>query len=246
VKQALTDAREVGLRTALKPHVDVLGGAYRGAVAPNDWARWFASYRDFLLPWAELALQQGCASFWVGTELDSTTIRHEEWATLLNDVRQVFPGPLVYAANWTDLELDQTAAMARLVDVMGVDGYFPLAEGPAPSVADLVEGWRPWLDILSTLADGWQRPLWLTEVGCMSRQGAAASPWEYGGTAPVDVALQARYYEATLRAVGSTPAVVGLFFWAWGLGPGGPADGSHSPRGKPAEEVLQQWWAGTA
>jgi hypothetical protein len=77
----------------------------------------------------------------------------------------------------------------------------------------------------------------------MSRQSGAISPWLYDGVDAVDVDLQARYYEATLRAMSGCDAIEGVYFWAWGISPAGPEDGSHSPRGKPAADVLRQCWA---
>jgi hypothetical protein len=243
VRAALTKARDLGLSPVLKPHVDVVGGAYRGTIRPADPSQWFETYRLFLLPWAELAEEEGCDSFWLGTELPSMTRWPERWRHLADEVRAVFSGPLVYAANWMDIDRENTWALARIVDIIGVDAYFPLSDWPNPTVTDMVAGWQPWLLAIERLSQVTGRPVYITEVGCMSRVGCPVSPWSYGGGDRLDAEVQARYYEATLRALSSCSVVEGVFFWGWGIAPAGPDDGDHSPRNKPAEAVLQRWWA---
>ena len=242
LRAVIKRARSLGLDVAFKPHVDVLTGDYRGAIAPDDPTLWFKTYRERLLHWARLAQIEGCSSFWIGTELDSMTGFIDEWRDLVSALREIFSPQLVYAANWTDLDSPDTLALGRLVDRLGVDAYFPLAEGPGPAIEELVVAWEPWLEAMEAAADAMGRPLIITELGCQSRQGAAMTPWEYGGDAPIELTEQERYYEAALRVLPRRPFIEGLFFWAWGLGPGGPRDGSHTPRGKPAAECLRRHW----
>jgi hypothetical protein len=244
LRAALRVARRLGLRTALKPQVDLVGGGYRGAIAPNDPDRWFASYRDFLLPLAEVATDEGCASFWIGTELDSMTRYLDHWREVIEATRALFAGPLVYCANWTDLESDETFELGQIVDIFGVDAYFPVAEDPDASVGEMIDAWGRWTPFLEAAAHATGRPLLVTELGCTSQRGAAVEPWDYAERASVDLEVQARYYEAALRALTDCPAVAGLCFWAWGIGPAGPTDRSHSPRNKPAEAVLRRFWGG--
>jgi hypothetical protein len=241
VAATLRAARALGLTTVLKPHVDVVGGGYRGALVPSDRARWFESYRQFLVPWAALAAREGCASLWVGTELSSMTPDVTRWADLVAAVRGVFGGTLAYAANWTDVDEASTREVWRLVDLAGVDAYFPL--GPCPRGADdMTEAWAPWLAALEDVARGTGRPVVVSEVGCASRAGAAATPWDVAPPGTVDVEHQAAYYVAALDALAPRPWLRGIYFWAWGLRAGGLADTTHSPRGKPAAEVLHRRW----
>lgn len=243
LRAALGRARELGLRTVLKPHVDVLGGAYRGFIDPTDRGRWFDSYETLMLRWAEIAEQEGCESFWIGTELESMSHDLARWRRLITALRERFSGSLVYAANWTDLEEPDTLALGSLVDALGVDAYFPVADVEQPTVTDLMLGWQPWLLVIEEVARQTGRPIIITEVGCPSRRGAAIEPWNADGDAPIDQEHQARYYEATLRALSSSDAIKGIYFWAWGVGEGGPSDGRHTPRGKPAADVLRRFWA---
>ena len=103
-------------------------------------------------------------------------------------------------------------------------------------------GWQPWLLLLEQTARDTGGQIVISEVGCMSRRGSPIEPWDYEGDRPIDLDVQARYYEATLLAMMQTDFIDGIYFWAWGIGPGGPDDGSHTPRGKPAAEVLRRYW----
>jgi hypothetical protein len=244
VRVALDHARELGLEVALMPHVDVIGGAYRGLMEPGDPTRWFETYRDVLVAWAAFAHETGCAAFWIGKELESLAVHRLLWTDLIAEVRDVFPGVLVYAANWTDLGSETTLELGRLVDAVGVDAYFPVAEWPDASVTDMVAGWQPWLRELDGLASQTGRPVIVTELGCASRCGAPVSPWDYVTERPLDLDEQARYYEAALIALPTCAAVTGVYVWAWGIAEAGPTDDGHSPRNKPAEDVLRRFWLG--
>jgi hypothetical protein len=37
--------------------------------------------------------------------------------------------------------------------------------------------------------------------------------------------------------------VLGLYWWEWNPYPGGPADFGYTPRDKPAELLLREWFA---
>ena len=55
--------------------------------------------------------------------------------------------------------------------------------------------------------------------------------------------LQARCYDATLRALAQRPWIVGAFFWLWERS-AEPAfrDASHTIPGKPAAYVMARWY----
>ena len=62
-----------------------------------------------------------------------------------------------------------------------------------------------------------------------------------------DVWLQARCYEAALRALARQPAVAGAFFWLWERTSDPPfRDASHAIVGKPASFVLARHYLGEA
>ncbi|MEN3011162.1 MAG: hypothetical protein ABDI20_09460, partial [Candidatus Bipolaricaulaceae bacterium] len=101
---AMQVARSYGLKIMLKPHVDSKDGVWRGSISPSDIEAWFASYKRFLVHYAVLAAAHEVELFCVGTEFRSLSGPEfrAHWEEIIGAVRQVYPGPLVYAANWDE------------------------------------------------------------------------------------------------------------------------------------------------
>jgi len=133
--------RHRGLAAVLKPHVDIDDGTWRGAIGFADesaWQEWFSAYGDYLEHAARLAQRTGVVRLVVGTELKGTTGRVQQWRALIERIRVLFDGELVYAANW-----DHYTAITwwDALDHVGVDAYFPLATSTSPTEAELVASW---------------------------------------------------------------------------------------------------------
>lgn len=242
----LVAARERGLSVLLKPHVWIRGGVYRGHIDPGSderWAAWFDSYERWLLRYAELAAMHDVPILTVGVELASSSARFEaRWRTLLRRVRAVYPGELVYAANWDEAE---DVSFWDAVDYLGVQFYPSLADEPGSGEAALRARLDGHLDELDVLARRVERPVLFTEVGYKSTEDTAVRPhaWlERMDSAPaVDVQAQARCYRVFLAAIGERPWARGVYFWKWFTDPDTDEEGpaGFSPRGKPAEAVLR-------
>ncbi|TMQ61829.1 MAG: hypothetical protein E6K75_00690 [Candidatus Eisenbacteria bacterium] len=163
----------------LKPHIWTRGG-WSGSIAmknEEDWARWFAGYRGFILHYADLAERSGAEALAVGTELGGTTAREREWRAIVAEVRRHYHGTLVYCANWAE-DLHHTQFWDAL-DWIGVQAYYPLCDQRAPTTQALVRGWSGPLADLETIAKIWGKPVVLTEVGYHSLDTAAIRPWEW-------------------------------------------------------------------
>ena len=126
-------------------------------------------------------------------------------------MRAEFRGPLTYSANF---DTWQGIGFWDALDFVGVSAYFPLSDHADPPLAELEAGWERALAPLAAAARRWRRPVLLTEAGFPSIPNAARAPWREERVA-ADVWLQARCYEATLRALARQPAVEGVFFWLW-------------------------------
>lgn len=256
-------AHELGIKSLLKPHIWLVeeGRAqydgdqqeqqptpWRGAIgyeSQEDWQKWFASYRRFLLHYAELAERAGFDGLVVGTELDGTLEREADWRRLIAEVRSVYSGPLTYAATWRRFE---QVPFWDALDAIGVQGYFPLSSHPRPALGTLLEAWREPKRRLAALARATDRPVLFTEVGYRSMADAGVRPWEWtessGTRAAPDLELQARLYEAFFRSFWDQSWFAGAYFWKWY--PDGRHHRAHevdfSPQGKPAAAVLARWY----
>jgi hypothetical protein len=249
VERIVRRAHELGLKVLLKPHVDLADDPqhYRGEIGPDftaaDWAAWFASYRPFILHYASMAERTGCELFAVGCELGTTAVHEAEWRAIVAAVRAVYDGPLTYADNQVENAPD-AVAWWDAVDFIGQDAYPTLTQVVEPTVEDLLAGWTAFRAKLQALSERWGKPLLLTEIGCRSILGGAQNPWDWQRQGPVDLTVQANFYEAACRAVAGRSWLRGLYWWQWSPDPddGGPADTGYSPHGKPAEEVLRSWY----
>jgi hypothetical protein len=207
----------------------------------TDWTRWFESYGDYILSYARDAQAAGADMFCVGRELDSSVVRREaDWRRLIARIRDEFDGPLVYSANfdsWGEI------GFWDALDFIGVSAYFPLSDRADPSPGELEAGWARALGPLEAASKRWARPVLLTEAGFPSIASAARAPWREEKTR-ADVWLQARCYEATLRALSDRPWIEGAFFWLWERS-SKPAfrDPSHTIRGKPATFTMARWYS---
>ncbi|HCL27796.1 MAG TPA: hypothetical protein DIC52_05100 [Candidatus Latescibacteria bacterium] len=243
-------AREQGIATLLKPHLWTGRGTWRGELAmtsEQDWAEWFAQYEFFILHFARLAEANQIEGLCIGTELSATLEREDQWRQMIERVRQVYGGWIVYAANWTSFE---DVPFWDAVDFVGVQGYFPLSKEPTADVDDLIEGWQPWLERLEQVALRADRRVLFTEIGYRANKNAAVEPWLWprqteGGGDAEGLRTQDACYEAFFRAVWSRPWIAGAYFWKWFPNherAGGEGDGGFTPQRKPAQATLTKWY----
>jgi hypothetical protein len=211
-------------------------GQWRGTLAPADPDRWFHSYGELLGDLAALAAQTGATRLVVGSELSTLDQDLDHWRPLLERIRAIFSGALVYSANWDHY---RQARLFDLVDEDGVVGYFNLRDGPRAAATDatLEAAWRRHKEELLAWHADRTHPLILTEVGYRSRAGSTAAPWDEtaGGTADPDE--QRRAFAAFRRVWSHTPQLDGAYIWNW-YGWGGPGSIGYTPRGKPAAQEI--------
>jgi hypothetical protein len=236
VARAIEQAHARGLRVMLVPHLWVETGGWRGELEPlappdekdaageivrgrgaeADFRRLAASYRRFLLAWADLAEATDVEMLSIGVELRS-------WATsgraidalraIIADTRARYRGILTYSGNWDDV--DQTIILGDL-DAIGVNAFYPLADKDGAALPALLDGGGRVAREVAALAERWQRPVLFTEVGYTARPDPAIRPWEWPDTmhdVVVDEAAQAEAYLALLAPVIDEPRFSGFFVW---------------------------------
>ena len=237
-------AHELGLEVAIKPHVDVLDGTFRGEIRPGDASAWFASYGSLVDRYADIAARARAEVLVIGTELTSMSDDQsdaDEWRSLIARARQRFDGKITFAANW--VQGAEEVGFWNALDYVGIDAYMPLRTQDElnPSVDALVDAWRPYVTDMRKLSERWERPVLITELGYESRPGTAAGVDQ--GSGQVDEAAQANAYEAAFRVLSKQDWMAGIWWWEWsaeriGIG---PSDAGFNPEGKQAEQVLKDW-----
>jgi hypothetical protein len=247
IARMIGQAKARGLRVLLIPHLWVETPGWRGEIDPGTEQRWRdyqASYRRFILAWANDAQAFGADGFSIGVECKSWSGRFGAyWTELISAVRASFRGALTYSANWDEVE---DVLFWDQLDWIGVNAFYPLASRPGASDGVYAENAGRALDALLGFAAVVGKPSVLVEVGYTSRPDAAVEPWLWPDGmhgVPVDEHEQARALRAIAEAAASRPGVLGLFVWryyadlddvsqeaAWGF----------SPHGKLAESVLER------
>jgi hypothetical protein len=246
IRRAVSAARALALEVVLVPRLQLeRPGARerRGRLQPPSWERWFAGYRRALLHWARLAEDEGVALLALGSALSTAEGEEARWRALIGDVRAEFSGELTYSAS-----LDRVAEVRfwDALDHVGVAASFELTSSTEPTPDELARAWGRQRAALAAWRErrGLDRPLVLFEVGYPSRDGGAAEPWNDALDTRVDLDEQRQCYEAFAATWRDAPPLLaGAFFHAWS-GEGGRWDGSHTPRGKPAAEVVKAFFSG--
>jgi len=232
-------AKRDGLQVMVFPIVRLSApgpGQWRGTLAPRDREAWFKRYGDLLGELAAVASVTGAARLAIGSELSSLEDDLDHWRPLVERIRAIFGGKLVYSANWDHY---RTTALFDLVDEEGISAYFNLREKSGPTDdATLDAGWQRARRDIEAWRVGRTHPFVFTELGYRSRKGVTASPWDEAPGGTPDIEEQRRAF-ASFRRVWSTAAVLdGVYIWNW-YGYGGLGTTSYTPRGKPAEAEVR-------
>jgi hypothetical protein len=240
---AINIIHSLGMKVMLKPHVDVADDEARSNIIPSD--EWFASYKEFIVHYAELAAQYNVELFCIGTELSNTTIERwkDKWLDIIKAVKGVYGGPLIYAANWDEYE---TVSFWDSVDYIGMDAYFPLTNKNNPPKEELIAAWNANADILEKWLEtsGHDKPIVFTEIGYDTVLGCNKQPWRILPTLASQVESQeeqANCLESLLMVLTNRPWFKGFYWWNYfprpDLGPMG-----YTLRGKKGEKVLSEWF----
>jgi hypothetical protein len=234
-------ARDRNFTVMLRPLIDeqslIAEGQWRGSLRPASIRQWFESYASRLMPYVEVAQQEGAEIVCIGTELVSLEQEKQQWMDLIAKVRSNFRGELTYCANWDSFT---RATFWEGLDFVGIDGFFPLNAPTQASVDEMIAAWQPWVRRIQQFQLSIGKPIVMTEVGVTAQRGSHRQPWLWNQGTPTDLDGQARYYRATCDALRSV--VSGMYWWAVDLALPSPAavDVGYNPLAKPAEAELQK------
>ena len=230
-------AHSIGLRTAIKPTVNCKDGMWRGHIHFFDedvpcepkWSKWFPSYTEFQLHFAEIAEKEGCYMFIAGCEMVMADHRDKEWRQLISDIRKVYSGIVTYNC---DKYQEHNVHWWDCVDVICSSGYYPIGK------------WEQELDRIEKVVKAFGKPFFFAETGCMSTVDSNTVPNDWSMRTGSDLKGQADWYEDMLSACDKRGWVGGEVFWSWGdkLYPLDKAeeDMHYEVYGKPAEEIVKR------
>jgi uncharacterized membrane protein len=246
---AINELHAKGIKVMLKPHVDSEDGAWRGTFQPSNLDAWFQSFTSFILHYAQIAQNENVELLCFGTEYVqlSGAQNQARWDAVIAAIRQVYAGKLVYAANATFTGDEFTSvSFWDKVDLLGIDGYFPLTNHADPTLPELIAAWRNnefGEDLVATVqnfADAHQKPLIFTELGYESVAGTNTAPFSFTLSGTFDPTEQDNCYTAFYTVWAPENSwMLGIFWWDWPVQPPSTNDLTYNPRGKPVESVLK-------
>lgn len=246
VVHAISRARERGMTVLMKPQIWVRR-SWPGDITlknADDEETFFREYRRWILHYALMAEAHDVPLLAIGTELKNVSSGYRErWSTIIDDIRCVYDGKLVYAANW-GAEVQDVDFWDRL-DYIGVDFYYPLSFEEHVSDDELTRGFESALDQIRKLHEKHRKPVLLTEIGYASTKSPWTKPHASDKVRELSPDDQARSYSIAFAALADETAWIrGMYWWKWptNLERGGLDHRGFTPNGKPAEDVLRRWY----
>lgn len=242
LQKAIEYAHEYDLEIILKPQM-LVRDSWASAISHDqqrDWDVWFDSYQEHLMTFATFAAKHQVQTLVIGTELSKASA-YVDWPRLIRKVRSVFAGKITYAAH--NIDGVENFPYWNKLDAVGLTLYPSL--GHTGHYNDMKVVVERTVGKLEHVAQQFDRPLWVLEVGMPSAAGAFAKPWEWQSlkAAAVDLQLQRDVIDIWLRAL-DKPWVNGVFIWAWysDAASGGAHDADYTPQNKPAEQMIRRYW----
>lgn len=241
-------AKKAGIKVLLKPQL----WAYNQWIGDlefsleKDWKSFEEDYRVHMLSMAHLADSLGVDMLSVGTEVKrAARLRPEFWRSLIQEIRMIYQGKLIYASNW---DAYQDITFWDALDCIGINAYFPVSKHKTPQVEHLKKVWQPTVDSIRTFQEKWQRPIVFTEFGYMSLDGCAYKAWLLEKKATevrINETAQANALQAVLETFGQEDWWAGGFQWKWypNLNASLSDDAAardYTPQGKKAMKIIQK------
>ncbi|MGH3217977.1 MAG: glycoside hydrolase family 113 [Streptosporangiaceae bacterium] len=186
--------RRAGMRVTLRPLLDEKAlGKSRVKLRPVNEAAWFASYRQFLVPYLVMAQQLQVSEFITGAELTQFS-RSPRWKELNVSIHRIYHGQLGCSDNLHFLPGGCGTG------VQLVDAYQPLQP-------PLAAAWRSY-------DATFPRGTVLAEVGIAAVYGAWTNPSLINWPVSVlDPAMQAQWFTDACHAA-TAAHLSGIYFWS--------------------------------
>lgn len=215
LKNSILFAKRIGLKTSLKPHLNLETREARSRINPLDFKKWGSNYREYILSYARLANELEVDSFFIGTELEGVSKHEEYWRDLIKSVRQEYGGELSYSSN--RLGEAKNINWWDSLDFIGISFYEPILSGISHSMteSDLVSAWyyKGYALQLLQLNERWKKNIVLSELGYYGRSDTALNP-AIISDGMIDSRAQAIAYSAAYRVLSTLPPVKAFYIWA--------------------------------
>lgn len=248
IVEATKLAHEKGIKVMLKPQIYIPGG-WVGDLDFNskkDWAVWEDSYREYIMHFVNIAIEQDVEMLCIGTEFKQAVKKREKfWRQLIKEIRKVYSGKLTYSANWDSFK---DVPFWDELDYIGISAYFPLTDTKTPDKTELLKKWRPIVKDLKRYSRKIGKQILFTEYGYLSVDGCAYRAWELEkkvNQLSINEQAQANAIEGILSSFWQQDFWAGGFLWKWfpnGMGHEGYPEKDYTPQNKLSEKTLAKWY----
>lgn len=200
----------------------------------EGWEKWQEGYREYIMAYAKMAEEMHAEIFCIGTEQYSS-IDHsiEFWNELIQEVKSIYKGKLVYAANW---DAYNKIPFWSQLDYMGIDAYFPIGE----------KSWKDWANELSNYSEQERKKILFTEFGFISTKDNLKEPWKENINASHCENCQSVAFSIFFETFWEKEWCAGGFVWKWfekGKSMRYESDKTFLFQGKEAEKIIQKQFA---
>ena len=165
--QATETAHRLGLEVSWNLHVDPKRDGWRGALQPDDRAKFIAAYGETARFFAGLAQEHGVEYFVPATEMVSLMEDQEDrdsWGAMFLDLHSIYFGTILYAADRTEYEYLGEHFWKSCCDAIGITPWYTLTADPNPTESQLLEAWKPIVGEMEKFADRVTMRIILTEA----------------------------------------------------------------------------------
>lgn len=247
----IESAHKRGVKVCLKPIVECHDHMWRAHIGFPDlnmedmdvyWKAWFISYKNFLLHYAELAQELNVEMFCIGCEMLGTEHRKYDWLYLIDEVRRVYKGKIIYNTNH-DHEDDQE--WFDTLDYIGTSAYYPVG-GESRTYEEMHKNWMEVRYRLDAIAKDRNKQYIFMEIGCRSVKEASTHPWDFTEDLAWDENEQATFIKSCYDVFLPSPYFAGVFWWDWPTVSYTDRRAAEQDRGfsihlKKAEEVMKDY-----
>ena len=252
-------AHGLGMKVCLKPMINCDDHAWRAEINFFDdagsWAKWFYEYTGFMCHFAELAEYTKCEMLCLGCEMLGTEKQEEHWRKLIEKVRELYKGPLVYNTNHGH---ENDAKWYDALDYLGTSAYFRMHKAgeaggevfqPVMDLTkeDMLASWREVKERMRAWSEKLGKKVIFMEIGCRSARGCACQPWDYKcHYLPYDEDEQAMFFESCMEVFKDEDFFAGFFWWDWSAWVSEEnvrnQDTGFGIYGKKAEQVIKKYY----
>ncbi len=270
----INQASALGLETGLYPQLGTQGKVMEMWLTDTHsdywWEIWFESYQDFLLNYAKTAEINKADQLIIGgkavlptfsggitpdgQETNIPITNDNRWTALIEEIRNVYSGNLVWATN-VHLNRDPLPEFIYEFDGIYISVDSPLAEGIDPAFEEIGANFSAVIDnhiyeayrstgLPITLAlaypsiDGAARGCGLIDESCYND---GIFDLDEISTQPIDLEEQALIYSAVLPVIASRPWITSTSIRGYNAAVTNQ-DGTSSIAGKPAADIISPWF----